>query len=595
MDIAIHGYGLDRGGFMGYRKWLEHDLTASYLPAIVEAKSDKALVRLYRAMRDDWSRRGLNSLSAQNDCMAQVRRAIKDTLGEDHHSLEVIDLSRNEYIQLNNQRQDRVSSRNEAVQVLHDPDAIVATAVRLLESPEWAEVCAGLAVLTGRRSSELLGSAQFSFKSRWSVVFTGALKRRGESLELSFEIPTLTTADRVCQALEKVRRTLPQAQQMAPNTINSKFGPAVASACDKHFAGLVPTRAEGESLYTHLFRSVYATISVFWYCPPQVDPTEFKAAIQGHFQILDEKNPEQRRSLAASRHYLDFEIADQVIARYKGKRKGIKLGVAGVEPIQAFNMGPLQGDSASKGKRLPQSSIRLFHSDKQRLEGVFDRLGLADGMTQPQKVSRLLEWVEEQLDHPQVEKRQEERSPLDNTSARTEGGTEPVQEPLMHKEDSPSTKPIQSHLIQPQTVDTHTDLEQRFDRLVSVLESFVQVQLQQQSIPAATGSRRKEHQGDHPLPSPTTRASSSHNTDRLNQVIDAIIGYNNQPERLHDQKWAITINALKAFVKSQPKVMQVLESRKGEIEQHHQQHQINPATHNYRHRGKHKIEEVIIV
>jgi hypothetical protein len=576
---------------MGYRKWLEQDIHSVYLPTIAGAKSDKALVKLCASMRDDWSRRGLKGLSAQNDCMAQVRRAIKDSLGEDHHCLEVIDLSRDEYIQLNNQRQDRVSSRNEAVLVLHDPDKIVATAVRLLESPEWAEVCAGLAVLTGRRSSELLGTAQFSLKSRWSVLFTGALKRRGESVELSFEIPTLTTADRICQALEKVRRALPQAQQMAPNTINGKFGPAVASACDKHFAGLVPSRGEGESLYTHLFRSVYATISVFWYCPPTVDPTEFKAAIQGHFQILDEKNPLQRRSLAASRHYSDFEIADEVIAKYKGKRKGIKLGVAGVQPIEAFNKGSLQDDGHTKGERLPQSSIRLFHRDKERLETIFEMLGVVDGMTQPQKVSRLLEWVEEHLDQSQ-ESLQEEAivdHPLPEGALPEAGQALPVQQ-----EASPSTDFIQSHPVQ--LVDTHTPLEQKFDRLVNVLESFVQVQLQkQQPAMPETGSRKQERSGDRPAPPPPTRSSSSQNTERLNQVIDAIFTYNNQPDRLHDEKWAITINALKAFVKSQPKVMQVLESRKEEIEHHHLQHQINPSTHNYRHRGKHKIEEIIIV
>jgi hypothetical protein len=522
--------------------------------------------------------------------MAQVRRAIKDKLGEDHKSLEVIDLSREEYIELNNHRQDRVSSRNEAIQFIDDPDQIVAIAVRLLDSPEWAEVAAGLSVLTGRRSSELLGTALFSPKSRWSVMFTGALKRRGESVELSFEIPTLTTADRVCRALEKIRRDLPQAQSMAPNTINGKFAPAVAAACEKHFIGLVPARAEGESLYTHLFRSVYATIATFWYCPPSVDPTEFKAAIQGHFQILDEKNPEQRRSLAASRHYSDFEIADQVIARYGGKRKGIKLGVAGVEPIEAFKLVALRGDSVRRGERLPQTSIRLFQRDKERLEAIFERLGLEDdGLSQPQKVSRLLQWLEEHVVHPQAEKRQE--GARVGKPAQEEVIPEAVHALPVQQE---SFEPIQSLPIPP--VHTHSTLEQKFDRLVDVLESFVQVQLQkQQPATPAPGSRKEECSGDLPAPSPTTRASSSQNTDRLNQVIDAIFTYNNQPERLHDEKWAITINALKAFVKSQPKVMQVLESRKEEIERHHQLHQINPTTHNYKHRGKTRIEEVIIV
>lgn len=70
------------------------------------------------------------------------------------------------------------------------------------------------------------------------------------------------------------------------------------------------------------------------------------------------------------------------------------------------------------------------------------------------------------------------------------------------------------------------------------------------------------------------------------------MAYNDAEARLHNQKWAITINALKSWVKSQPKIMQALEARKEEIAQHHQ-HQIDPISHNYKHRGKRKIDKVI--
>lgn len=74
---------------------------------------------------------------------------------------------------------------------------------------------------------------------------------------------------------------------------------------------------------------MYATIATHWYCPARVSDLEFKAQIQGHFQVLNEHNPQLRRSLAASRHYSDYEIGDGNGNR-EG-RKGIKLGYAGVE------------------------------------------------------------------------------------------------------------------------------------------------------------------------------------------------------------------------------------------------------------------------
>lgn len=567
---------------MAKRNWLSQDLENTYLPTIAKAKHPNTFKKLCKTMREDWSLRGLSSLSAHNDCMGQVRRAIKDKFGEDHSSLKFIDLSTDEYVELNQQRQQRIADRNEAVQFIDNPDAIVAKAVRLLEdSSDWADLTAALSVLTGRRSAELLSTAEFTPKTRWSVSFSGALKRRGEPVPMSFEIPTLTTSDRVCAALEKVRRELPDAQKVSPSTINVKYAPAVASACDRHFSDLVPARHGHESLYTHLFRSIYATIAAFWYCPPSVNEVEFKAAIQGHYLILDEKNPEKRRSLAASRHYSDYEIADSVIAQYKGKRKGIKLGTAGIEPIEAFKKASTRAESSDKPQKLVRTSIRVYQTDKTDLEAIFAQLQLPQKASQLDKMHALINWAKQQL----------------QTGITREQPTSEAIEPEIQQRElaEPTlTEPIQSVT----DTDTHiqeSSLEQKIDRLVSVMETFVMAQLNQtqkhsdrkpSTIPKAERTASES-------PTPRTRAASTDSSDRLNQAINAIIAYNNAEGRLHDEKWAITINALKSWVKSQPKIMQALEARKQEISQHHQQHQIDPASHNYKHRGKHKIDQII--
>ena len=66
---------------------------------------------------------------------------------------------------------------------------------------------------------------------------------------------------------------------------------------------------------------------------------EFMAAIQGHYQVLDEQNPELKRSLVSSRHYNDYKIGDG-----KGNidgRQGIKLSAPGVSVIEIFANQPL--------------------------------------------------------------------------------------------------------------------------------------------------------------------------------------------------------------------------------------------------------------
>ncbi|NJR39699.1 MAG: hypothetical protein HC781_13865 [Leptolyngbyaceae cyanobacterium CSU_1_4] len=319
------------------RKWLQA-LVDEYLPSVEQLRDtpeDLALAKEWATwMRQKWAEHGMTALKQQRNLMTDVRKAIKTQLGENHRALESMNFTMAEWTLINSPIDEQVARRNENVMLLHHPDAIVAQAVRLLESREWAEVAAGLVVLTGRRSSEILGTASFQPKSQWSVTFIGALKRRQEVQMLSFEIPTLTTAERVISALTKLRQMCPT-QELSVQQINQKYAQAVATACDRYFSDLVPHRNGRSKLFTHLFRSVYAAIASFWYAPPTVDASEYKAAIQGHYAFQGEGDSPLKRSLTASRHYNDYKIGDR--AGNIDGRQGIKLGHGGVEVIEAFD------------------------------------------------------------------------------------------------------------------------------------------------------------------------------------------------------------------------------------------------------------------
>ncbi len=158
-------------------------------------------------MKKQWAKQGLKALKQQRNLMTDVRRAIKDRLGPDHFALESMNFTVDEWIQINQPIDDQVANRNEH-QILLDPknvNALVYRAINLLNSREWSDIAAGLAVLTGRRSAEVLATAEFEYKTPYSVTFTGALKRRGETQQLSFEIPTLAQAEYVINGLDKLR------------------------------------------------------------------------------------------------------------------------------------------------------------------------------------------------------------------------------------------------------------------------------------------------------------------------------------------------------------------------------------------------------
>ena len=117
---------------------------------------------------------------------------------------------------------------------------------------------------------------------------------------------------------------------------------------------------------------MYSTIATFWYCPSEVPELEFRAAIQGHYQILEEGQTELRRSLAASRHYFDYEIADKVIAAHKGQRKGVKLKRPGVEVISAFKP-PAE---VKPQEDIVMSRIGITEDDKQRVLAIQEEMSI---------------------------------------------------------------------------------------------------------------------------------------------------------------------------------------------------------------------------
>ena len=253
-------------------------------------------------------------------------------------------------------------------------------ATTLLGSYQWSEIAAGLAVVTGRRCTEVIKTAQFEYLSKYSVIFTGALKRGSEPVECVFEIPTLCKAQLVIDAIANLRTQLgEEIQDLSKRQVSRRYGKAVATKCDRYFNELVPPREDKDNLYTHLFRAVYATIASFWYCPPTVPEIEFRAAIQGHYQIRDEKDPTLRRSIAAGRNYFDYKISDD-----RGNidgRLGVKLGLPDVEVVQQFQRASsTSSEEARKSNESNESNVRTITTSERIQDFQSNR-----SQTQPNK------------------------------------------------------------------------------------------------------------------------------------------------------------------------------------------------------------------
>lgn len=345
---------------MPKRRWLEK-LIDEYIGSIAGLSDHDegyaAAEHCARWMKDKWVQRGLSSLSQQRNLMTAVRNAIKQRLGPDHFALKSMNFSPEQWTEMNNSIEDRVAAQN-TDQVILTPrtvNSLVYRATHLLISNDWADIACGLAVLTGRRHTEVMKTAKFEGKSNFSVMFSGALKRRGEAKDaLVIEIPTLCRADYVLSGIAKLRAMV-LTDTMTNDQVNARYSEGVSTACDRNFSDLVPPPSGRDRLYTHLFRKVYAAIAHYFYCPRWVSDWEFKAHVQGHYAFVDADSPVMRRKIAADRHYDAYAIEDE----QGNRRKGIKLGQHGVEVVEIFQR-PEAQDVASVREDAVRSSPNVL-------------------------------------------------------------------------------------------------------------------------------------------------------------------------------------------------------------------------------------------
>jgi uncharacterized protein (DUF2384 family) len=158
-------------------KWLARILDESFFPAVAPLQ-DTPEGREQSSAWAEWfkqqwcQQRGLCQLHQQRTPMTQTRNAIKQRLSTDHVAYEMVNFSTDEWIQMNLPSQATLQRRwenqklsEENQKLIYHTEAIVASATGLLDSNYWADIAAGLSVLTGRRLAELLKTGQFTQKS----------------------------------------------------------------------------------------------------------------------------------------------------------------------------------------------------------------------------------------------------------------------------------------------------------------------------------------------------------------------------------------------------------------------------------------------
>ncbi|BCL77545.1 hypothetical protein ccbrp13_00100 [Ktedonobacteria bacterium brp13] len=204
--------------------------------------------------------------------------------------------------------------------LLHDPDAIVMRAEGLLykglmDADAWPGLVVGIAVVTGQGLLRILKNGCFSLKTSFSLLFRDAV-HYNPFFRGPFEIPTLSRADLVVEAWERLREIVDCAQVDEHELIH-QYGQLVGATALKSFRDLVPVFAGETDLFNVLHHCVYPCLATHYYCPPSVESVEYIAKICNDPLLLADPSPGERFACAAVCNYMEYRLADE--------RKGIWL------------------------------------------------------------------------------------------------------------------------------------------------------------------------------------------------------------------------------------------------------------------------------
>ncbi|BCL84740.1 hypothetical protein ccbrp13_72050 [Ktedonobacteria bacterium brp13] len=268
----------------------------------------------------------------------------------EHLALHYMNFTEEEWIRIMGDSQERFQRRLEEQQLLEQPDVLVQQAEALLLGEQWYEIALGLAIATGRRSTEIMKTAKFYPKTLSTITFEGQLKKR-DLLMKPYEIPTLVPADLVLSAWSRLR-ALVDCSTLEHDEVNNRYGSVVRALANERLSGLIPLRSSKEFVTTHLNRCIYGRLCVYYFAPSHVPDITYMATIYGHYWSDgsgggEGEEEDVQRNYQSTLHYYDYMIGDG--HGHVDRRQGLRLGEPGVEILEIF-----RPKEPSKEKPMPK-------------------------------------------------------------------------------------------------------------------------------------------------------------------------------------------------------------------------------------------------
>lgn len=169
--------------------------------------------------------------------------------------------------------------------VAFSPQPVIDVAVAALSSESTWEVAAAIILLTGRRPTEILKSAEFKQAGPYQLAFSGQLKKRdNEAAIATYTIYCLVRSHRLIDAFTRFRRiaSIRELQEAENATVDSKVNAIINRAVREVFPEDILPYPLGETrLSAKNLRAAYTNIAYHYFSTPQTSISSFAEDYSG--------------------------------------------------------------------------------------------------------------------------------------------------------------------------------------------------------------------------------------------------------------------------------------------------------------------------
>ncbi|MGB3298386.1 MAG: protelomerase family protein, partial [Phormidesmis sp.] len=265
--------------------------------------------------------------------------------------------------------------------VAFEPQPVIDAAVTALSSKSTWEVAAAIILLTGRRPTEILKSAEFTQTGSYQLEFSGQLKSRSDRA-IAYPIYSLVRTHLLIDAFTRFRRiaSVRELQEAENTAVDSRLNAIVNRAVRDVFPeGILPAPLGETQLSAKNLRAAYTNIAYHLFGTAETSIGSFAEDFLGHQSAGSAANYEDYYCVDADGHPLSIGLLrDKLKAKAKrpkaSKRTTVHVDGLLKERFEAFGEGTHKEkmaqllDAAERNERLE----RQLHNAEQRLKVARD-------------------------------------------------------------------------------------------------------------------------------------------------------------------------------------------------------------------------------